>query len=225
MSSPASGPPGNDLVDLILSRRSVRSGFASRPVPTEVLEQIVRCGLAAPSSKGGRPWRFHVVTDRELLAACAEAMETSEGIDSYVPGSALTGEPTPGLPSTVIESATVLRTVPVAIFVEDTGPFSQGRDALLAASPEARAAVLIGYTFEVVGVGAAIENMWLAALSHGLVGVFIGDVLIAESAVKAGLGVTADLLGALALGYTDDATPGYRLRDGDDDGVLWHPPR
>jgi len=152
-------------------------------------------------------------------------METSEGLDHYVPGSALTGRPTPGLPSTVIESAAVLRNVPVAIFVEDTGPFSQGRDALLAASAEARAAVLVGYTFEVVGVGAAIENMWLAALSHGLVGVFIGDVLIAESAVKARLGATADLLGALALGYTHEAEHGHMVRNSDEGSVLWHPPR
>ena len=53
----------NMVVDTILRRHSVREGFSRAPIPIEVLEDIIRCGLAAPSSKNARPWRFHVVMD------------------------------------------------------------------------------------------------------------------------------------------------------------------
>src|SRR5882724_10716090 len=73
----------NMVVDTILRRHSVREGFSRAPIPIEVLEDIIRCGLAAPSSKNARPWRFHVVMDPLLCEELAGAVESAEGIDSY----------------------------------------------------------------------------------------------------------------------------------------------
>jgi len=141
--------------------------------------------------------------DPLLCEELAGAVESAEGIDSYVPYDPTTGEPRPGLSSTVIESAAVLRNAPVAIFVENTGVFSRSRQALLTATSEALAGSIIGYTLEVMGVGAAIENMWIAAIGHGLAGVFMGDVLIAERAIQRRLSIACDLVGALVLGYPE----------------------
>lgn len=192
----------NTVVEAILRRHSVREGFSRASVPVEVLEDILRCGLAAPSSKNARPWRFHVVTHRLRLDELAGMVERSEGIETYVPFDPETGRPRPGLSSTVIESAAVLRSVPAAVFVENTGTFSRGRQALVEATPEALAGSIVGYTLEVMGVGAAVQNMWIAAVAHGLSAVFMGDVLIAERKIRERLGIACDLVGVLALGYT-----------------------
>lgn len=194
----------NLVVDTILRRHSVREGFSRTPIPREVLDDIIRCGLAAPSSKNARPWRFHIVTDPLLREELASTVESAEGIESYVPFDPTTGQPRPGLSSTVVESAAVLRKAPVAIFVENTGTFSRGRRALLEATSEALAGSIIGYTLEVMGVGAAVENMWIAAVGHGLAGCFMGDVLIAERAIQRRLSIECDLVGVLVLGYAEN---------------------
>jgi nitroreductase len=68
---------------------------------------------------------------------------------------------------------------------------------------------MVGYELELAGLGAAVQNMWLAALDLGLSAVFMGDVAVAERAIAARLGIEGDLLGALALGYasTDQRRP------------------
>jgi nitroreductase len=191
----------NGVVEVILRRRSVREGFEPRGVSGEVLEDILRCGMAAPSSKNARPWRFHVVTDAAVLSEIAALVESAEGIDTYVPYDPATGRPRPEWQSTVLESAAVLRQVPVAVFVENRGLFSRSREALVAATADALAASITGYTLEVMGLGAAVQNMWLAAVACGLSGVFMGDVLIAQPAIQRRLGIEHDLVGVLALGY------------------------
>ena len=190
-----------EIVALALRRRSVRSHYLRRPVPRPVLSQILRCGLAAPASKGAHPWRFTVVEGAERLEAIADDVASAPGGEAYTPHDPATGSARPAWSSTVQESADVLRTVPAAIFVENLGPFSGGRQALLGAPPKARALAIVGYELELAGLGAAIQSMWLAAVGFGLSAVFMGDVAVAEPAIARRLGLTGDLLGALALGY------------------------
>lgn len=52
--------------DAIRSRRNVRQ-FADRPIPQDVLDQILEAGRRAPSSQNWQPWDFVVVTDRAQL--------------------------------------------------------------------------------------------------------------------------------------------------------------
>ena len=211
--------------DAILSRRSSRSGFSPLEVDVSVIEEIVRCGLAAPSSKNGQPWRFHVVTDRRLLAGIADAMERDEGIETYVPHDPRTGTPHRELVSTVIESAQVLREVPLGILIENRAPFSGGRDALLNADPDARNRALFGYALEFAGLGAALQNLWLAATEAGLVGTFMGDIAIAEPWIQERLSCDGELLGVLALGHgTEEPDHPRQARDPRDPSLVrWFP--
>lgn len=217
----------NPATEAILRRRSVRS-FSEEPVSREVLEDIVRCGLAAPSSKNAQPSRFFVVTDGLLLDELARFVEEGHNIEEYVPFDPATGQPHPEWSSTVLESAAVLRSARAAIFIENSGAFSRGRQTLVTAAPEALAASIVGYTLEVLGVGAAIQSMWIAAVAHGLAGVFMGDVLIAESRIKTRLEIGGDLVGVLVLGYARGGEPvAERLPDSLSGGrVRWiTPPR
>lgn len=212
--------------DTILARRSTRTGFVAREVDVALIEDIIRCGLAAPSSKNGEPWRFHVVTDRSLLCAIADAMESAEEIDTYVPHDPTTGAPHRDLVSSVAESAQVLRDVPLGIIIENRAPFSGGRDVLLAAEPVARKRGIFGYALEFAGLGAALQNLWLAAIEAGLVGTFMGDIAIAERWIQEQLGLDGELLGVLALGY--GSTPPNAPRQSRDPRerslVRWFPP-
>jgi nitroreductase len=191
-----------------------------------IMHEIVRCGLAAPSSKNAQPWRMHVVTDRPTLRLLADAVEHAEGAEEYVPHDPVTGRPRPDYVSTVRESAQVLREVAAAIFIENRGLFSEGRSSLAHASRPALAESLVGYGLEMIGIGAAVENMWLAAEAFGVRVAFMGDVVIAEDDISRQLGIPGDLAGVLALGFSDTALPERRqiLDVGDADRVVWYQP-
>jgi hypothetical protein len=135
-------------------------------------------------------------------------MVAADGGESFVPLDPTTGDKRDDWESTVLESAATLQSVPCAIFVENLGMFSRSRRVVAAVAPDLLEDALIGYSLEMLGLGAAIENMWIAATSIGLSGSFIGDVLVAEEAVKRRLGISRDLVGVLALRPQPEVVPG-----------------
>jgi nitroreductase len=54
------------VADLIRTKRAVRQ-FEPRPVPDDVIRQILDSGRRAQSSKNTQPWHFIVVREREAL--------------------------------------------------------------------------------------------------------------------------------------------------------------
>ena len=160
---------------------------------------------------------------REQIKAAADAMRTAENADSYVPFDPLTGAIRADWPSSVRDSADLLAAAPVAIFVENRGTFSRGRATLVEAIRDRRIGSLVAYTFEVLGVGAAVENMWLAAHSFGLVATFMGDVVVAEDAIGRMFSISGDLVGVLVLGHPLPNAPRPRRDDEPVEGlVTWH---
>lgn len=158
------------------------------------------------------------MTNRELLIHLAEGVQSARDAESYVPIDPATGQ-SREWKSTVAESAEILSSVSLGIFVENRGGFSGGRRTVALADQTLRENALVGYAFEMIGLGAAIQTMWLAAEEHGLRGVFMGDVLIAEQTVQQALGMDGDLVGVLALGYSDgDPTP----KTIEPDRAVWH---
>ena len=63
----------NDVVKLIMSRKSVRS-FLNLPLTKSQLELIIKAGMAAPSANNKQPWSFIVITERELLNLLADKL-------------------------------------------------------------------------------------------------------------------------------------------------------
>lgn len=209
-----------EVVMAMLRRRSVRTGYLPDAVPHEDLVEIVRCGLSAPASKAATPWRFTVVEGRDLLDAIADDVVAAPDAARYTPHDPSTGRPHARWDSTVTESADVLRAVPVAILVENRGPFSGGREAILRSSRAAQELAVVGYELELAGLGAAIQSMWLAANALGLSAVFMGDIAVAEPAIRERLGLVGSLLGALAIGYAPYDTEPPRSNSGLDPNLV-----
>lgn len=78
--------------EVVQGRRSIRA-FQQRPVPREVLEEVIALAARAPSSMNTQPWHLHVLTGAPLDAIRAENTERmlagvppskeSRGIGSY----------------------------------------------------------------------------------------------------------------------------------------------
>lgn len=63
------------------TRRSVRE-FSDKPVPNEVLENIIRTASTAPSGAHKQPWSFCLITNPEIKKRIREAAEKEE-YESY----------------------------------------------------------------------------------------------------------------------------------------------
>jgi len=56
----------NPTIETIFNRKSVRK-FTDEKVSKEILEQLVKAGMAAPSAVNLQPWVFIAIDDREIL--------------------------------------------------------------------------------------------------------------------------------------------------------------
>ena len=63
-----------DFEELVRTRRSVR-GFSKKPVPREVIEQILHVAKRAPSSMNTQPWHVHVLSGEPLEQVRRRNME------------------------------------------------------------------------------------------------------------------------------------------------------
>jgi nitroreductase len=62
-----------ETMDAIRARCSLKTRLSDRPVPTEVVERVLRAAHLAPSARNTQPWRFVVLRDRAVIDELAEA--------------------------------------------------------------------------------------------------------------------------------------------------------
>jgi nitroreductase len=55
----------NEAISVIKERRSVRE-YLPKPIPREVLEDILDCGRLAPSANNRQPWLFVISTEQQI---------------------------------------------------------------------------------------------------------------------------------------------------------------
>lgn len=66
-----------DAMTAILTRRSIRK-YQDKPVPAELVEQILKAAAAAPSAGNEQPWHFIVIDNRQVLNAIPQFHEHSQ---------------------------------------------------------------------------------------------------------------------------------------------------
>jgi nitroreductase len=60
-----------DTMEALLTRRSIRQ-YEDKPVPEEMIRQILEAAMMAPSALNAQTWQFVVITERARLDAIAE---------------------------------------------------------------------------------------------------------------------------------------------------------
>lgn len=191
----------------IWRRRSIRH-FSDSPVHPETLCEILRAGMAAPSSKNRQPWKFIVVSGsakKEMLAAFQQGIEREKHVTPLLPESR---EHIAGAEHTL----EIMRCAPVTVFV--TNPI--GRSLFQSLTPEERIAEICN----IQSVGAAMENMALAAEGLGLGSLWIADIFFAYEELARWLDTDGELMAAMAFGYPAEH-PGKRPRKPLADTIEW----
>ncbi len=189
-----------NTLDAIRTRRSIRR-FKPDPLPEETLREILTAATLAPSGKNAQPWRFVVVREdkRAEMVAVMRAGIAARKAD--------------GIPAGSSEwTAKVMEHAPVTVFIfneHETDPFS----------PKDFGAVFSNMV-DVQSIGAAIQNMLLAAQELGVGSLWICDVFFAYGELCGWLNEAHQLIAAVSLGYADEAPP-PRPRKGLDEVTGW----
>ena len=69
------------ITDLLAKRFSVRR-FQDRPVPDDVIHDIVEAGRLSPSGGNQQPWTFGIITEASLIGQIAQIAHQQEWIAS-----------------------------------------------------------------------------------------------------------------------------------------------
>jgi coenzyme F420-0:L-glutamate ligase/coenzyme F420-1:gamma-L-glutamate ligase len=193
-----------DILEAITTRRSVRR-FAPRDVPRDIVTALVAAACAAPAPHHSRPWRFVEVTAGtrpRLIAAMAAVWR----VDAVADGHAA------AIDSALARSRRQLTQAPLLLLA--------CLDAVGARDwPDERRRSAENDMY-VQTIGAALQNLLLAAHARGLGGYLKGAPLFCRTAVAEAL----DLPGGwqpsflVLLGYPADESqpasrPGVRVED------------
>ncbi len=168
----AAPPDAMDVSEAIAGRRSVRR-FARREVPRDLLRELVAAACAAPAPHHSRPWRFVEITPDSrprLVEAMAAAWRADFEADR---------QPPEAVERSLARSRRQLTEAPMLLLAcleldrARRWPDRRRRRA--------------ERDMYVQSLGAALQNLLLAAHARGLGGYLKGAPLFCQSAVTEGL--------------------------------------
>ncbi|MHB0911969.1 MAG: nitroreductase family protein [Armatimonadota bacterium] len=190
-----------DVFEAIRTRRSVRR-FKPDPVPEEDLRVIIGHAGCAPSAHNAQMWKFYAVTNRELLSEMKEAILARLDALLALPES----EEFRGR----LQSARIYSTffaespVTIAVFRE---PYAGPVDLILERRGASREEIdALRQRPDVQSVGAAVENLCLAAHAMGYGACWMTSPCIASREIERLMDVQPpwELAALLPIGIPDE---------------------
>jgi nitroreductase len=170
--------------EAIALRRSIRS-FKSDPISDEDLHAILSAAIQSPSAKNRQPWTF-VVVSGDRRAEMVEIMRrgiASIKAEGHGIGSA--------------ESSTaIMAQAPVTVFVFNP----TGLPPWMHHSVDE----MFDDMVNIQSIGAAIQNMLLAALDLGIGSLWICDILFAYEELRSWLSEEGAMIAAVSFGYCNE---------------------
>jgi len=179
------------VADVIATRRSIRK-FSNEPVDPEVVRELVTLACKAPAPHHSRPWRFVQVMSPEAREALADAMSESWLDDmSKEDRSVLEVEKLISRSRAHVIEAPALLVSCLALDEAKTWPDERRK--------------LAERDMFVQSLGAALQNLLLAAVERGLAGYLKGAPLFCGPAIQSALELPEDWQPAflVLLGYAE----------------------
>lgn len=180
--------------DPIFTRRSIRR-FLKREIPAELINKMLEAATQAPSAKNRQPWRF-IVFGGEQKSDFERSMERGLGREEN--GDPLLPRSRFGLPDAK-NTLRIIKEAPLFIAVVNTN----GRSPFSPVDSDDRVMEIC----DTLSIGAAVQNMLLTAERLGLGTLWIANTCFAYPELMEFLKTDGQLVGAVAVGYADEAPP------------------
>ncbi len=196
----APGGEESPVLDATRGRRAVRR-YLPKEVPAHLVNQVLEAGRWAPSPHGRQPWRFAVITKRKtkehLAGAMGEEWRTNLEMDGQSPG--VVQKRLEGSRRRLLDAPVL---VLLCLYLEDLDHYPDARRQ----QGET--------TMAVQSLGAAAQNVLLAAYELGLDAGWMCAPLFCPEKVVEALGLDPKLIphALLTLGYAEGDPPKRRGR-------------
>ncbi len=174
-----------NTLETISARRSIRK-FKDLPLSEEKMNTILKAATLAPSGKNRQPWKFILVREdkrSEMVAAMRRGIAKIKESGMDVGSSE--------------RSAYIMEEAPITVFIFN--PY--GKYPWLPHSLRESFENLV----DIQSVGAAIQNMLLAAQELGVGSLWICNIFYAYEELCTWLGEEGEMVAAISLGYPDEA--------------------
>jgi len=190
-----------NLDDALRTRRSVRQFRADAP-PDELIERILSAAITAPSASNKQPWRFIVVSRRDVIEQMASAVrEQTAEIAAHVPEASVASFEAYGSYFTRFEQAP---RVVVPIFRGHTVLSNLVGDGL---APDARERIMVMERDSgLVGTSLALMSLLLSAHELGLGASAMTGPLVASHRLREILRIPErwGIVAVVPVGYPDE---------------------
>ena len=186
------------MIKAIDNRRSIRK-YTPEEIPQEIIEEMIYAATLAPSAKNRQPWKFIVfkgAVKDELVQVMRQGIENEKETHVLMPEWAFA---IPDAENTM----RVMDEAPCLIVVLNTN----GKTPFTAIDNEKRIVEIC----DSLSIGAAIENMILAATEHDLGTLWIANTCFAYNDIVEYLNTEDQLIGIVAVGHSAEA-PAKRPR-------------
>ncbi|MEW5804003.1 MAG: nitroreductase family protein [bacterium] len=186
-----------DLKEIIYGRSSVRK-FSDKPVPEELLYEVIDAGRMSPSPTNSQPWYFSIFSKEDKHGISEILYEEAQRLE------------VPGTRDIVFEAAKITASAPLVITAWNMKHFSNRLRKIEG---------LIGDDFrrnyeraELVSIGCAVQNMWLMAHALGLGMVWLMATLRTSEECSKKFGLQGELVAYLPIGYPLDSNTAVKKR-------------
>jgi coenzyme F420-0:L-glutamate ligase / coenzyme F420-1:gamma-L-glutamate ligase len=207
LDAPHGGEPA--VLDAVRGRRSVRR-YLPKEVAPDLVDAVLEAGRWAPSPHGRQPWRFAVVTKEETKERLARAMGEEWRANLEMDGQApeVVERRLQGSRRRLLDAPVL---VLLCLYLDDLDVYPD------AGRQESET------TMAVQSLGAAAQNMLLAAYDLGLDAGWMCAPLFCPAEVAGALGLDQKLVphALLTLGYAEGDPPKRRGRRPLDDLVVY----
>jgi len=196
-----------NIIEAISNRRSIRK-FTDKDIDDDIIRNILKAGIDAPSPKNTQPWKFIVIKEKskqELIKIMKDGIENIK-----LNFGVLIDEK--NFLSSAEGALKIIGEAPVIIFVINTGNKQQQRQTYVKKYVEMA---------NIQSIGAAVENMLLASLEYGVGGLWMSDIYYTVNEIGEWLQTDKQIVAAVALGYPAGNAPAKIIKKGIDTLVEW----
>jgi len=181
------------LKRIISERRSVRE-FLNKPVPKELLLEVINAGRLSPSPTNSQPWYFLILSGNDTKKASQIISQEAEDLEIA------------GYKEIALDSARIIANAPHVITVWNM-KYNSNRLK--------RLKDLIGEDYyrnyeiaEIACIGCAVENMWLTAQSLGLGMVWLMASRKSYEECSKEFGIDGNIIAYIPIGYPSEGAFG-----------------
>lgn len=179
-----------DALDAVLAgRRSIRT-YEDRPVPLALLERVLAAAAQAPSPHHSIPWRLAVLTGPEAKSALADAMGAKWRADLLADGL--------GAAEIEVELVKSRRRLTASPVVVVGSVYPEPLDEYPDAARQQAETLMAAHS-----LGAALQNVMLAAHANGLASCWMCAPVFCSDVVRSALGLPEHLIphAIVTIGY------------------------